>query len=440
MLNVTLKVKHFFDYYIWHVSPGTMPRVKGYFIHLLRIFVLSVRGYIEDRIGIRASALTFFSLLSVVPVLATIFGIAQGFGVRKVLHNHLQRSLEGHEEVFNWVVTFADSMLENTKGGWIAGIGIFILLWSVIKVLWNIENSFNHIWQVRKQRNFVRRLSDYISLIIIAPILMVMSSSINIYITTLIQQLSSSGGLIGSVSPIIVLLLKFSPFLLIWMLLTLLYTVMPNTTVNFKSALMAAIVAGSMFQLVQWGYIHFQIGVSRYNAVYGSFAAFPLFLIFLQIAWLIVLFGAELSYAHQNVTDYEYEKDIKDLSSYNKQLACLAVLHSVIKAFEKGERPRSIDCLINQFGAPLKLVKQVLHILVKSDLIVETETNDQSAYLPVSDIHKLDLNTALNKLSDSGGGNIRFDVNEPISGFNRKLQQFRKENKASRFNVLIKDI
>ena len=413
---------------------------KRFIIHYLRIFVLSVRGYIEDRIGIRASALTFFTLLSVVPVIATIFGIAQGFGVRKVLHAQLKQYLEGHEEVFEWVVTFADSMLENTKGGWLAGIGIFILLWSVIKVIWNIENSFNHIWQVKNQRSFIRRLSDYLSLIVIAPILMVLSGSISIYISTTLKELSSSIELMESISPVILFLINLSPFVLMWILLTLLYMVMPNTKVQFKSAMVAAIISGSIFQLVQWGYIHFQVGVSQYNAIYGSFAAFPLFLIFLQIGWLIVLFGAEISYAHQNVTDYEYEKDIKDLSDYNIRLACLAVLHSIVKAFEKGESPRSVECLINQFGAPMKLVKQVIDVLMKSELIAESELNEKQVYLPSSDINKLDLSITISKLNDAGGGNIRFDVNDPIAGFNRKLQSLRKELRASKHNVLIKDI
>lgn len=440
MLNLAIKIQRFFEYDIWHVSRQNLSKKKSIFIFYLRVLVLSIRGYIEDRVGIRASALTFFTLLSVIPTLAMGFGIAQGFGVKKILQNQLKEGLEGHEEVFNYIITFSDTMLENTKGGWLAGIGIVVLLWSVIKVIWNIENSFNHIWQIKKPRKFIRKLSDYVSLIVVAPVILVLSGSISIFISTQLKKLSSESLVVESIGPAIVFLINLSPFILIWILLTLLYMVMPNTNVRFKSAFIAAVIAGSVFQLVQWGYIHFQVGVSQYNAVYGSFAAFPLFLIFLQIAWLIVLFGAEISYSHQNVSNYEYEKDIKNLSSYNTRLACLSVLHSIVIAFEKGEKAKSVNCIVEQFGVPLKLVNQVVGKLVESGLIAETEINNQIVFLPSYDINKMDLSYVLTKLSDFGSGVIPFEKNEPIKSFNRKLQLLRKELKSSKQNILIKDV
>ena len=156
MSSIIAKIEKYFSYDIWHVSNHKLKKKKGIVIFYLRVISLSIRGYVEDRIGIRASALTFFTLLSVVPVLAMGIAIAQGFGIKEILIEQLKMSLEGHEEVFDYVVAFADSMLKNTKGGWIAGIGTVVLLWSVIKVLWNIENSFNFIWQVKKQRSYIR--------------------------------------------------------------------------------------------------------------------------------------------------------------------------------------------------------------------------------------------------------------------------------------------
>lgn len=440
MLNLANKIQLFFEYDIWHVSKEKLSKRKAALIFYLRVLVLSVRGYVEDLVGIRASALTFFTLLSVVPVLALGFGIAQGFGVKVILQNQLKESLEGHEEVFDYIITFADSMLDNTRGGWMAGIGIVVLLWSVIKVLWNIEISFNHIWQIKKQRTFIRKLSDYLSIIVIAPIMIVLSGSISIYISTTLKRLSSQSEMVESIGPAIIFLLNLSPFVIIWILLTLLYMVMPNTIVKFKSAFVAAVIAGSVFQFVQWGYIHFQVGVSQYNAVYGSFAAFPLFLIFLQIAWLIVLFGAEISYSHQNVRNYEYEKDIKSLSAYNTRLACLAVLHSIVKAFEKGEKAKSVDCFVEQLEMPLKLAKQVTSKLVECDLIAESDIDNKLVYLPSIDIHKMDISYVLSKLSDFGSGNIPIEKKDPVSSFNKKLQQLRKELKSSDQNVLIKDV
>jgi membrane protein len=440
MLNLAIKIQRFFEYDIWHMSKKNLSKNKSILIFYLRVLVLSIRGYVEDQVGIRASALTFFTLLSVIPTLAMGFGIAQGFGARIILQNQLKNSLEGHEEVYNYIITFTNSMLENTKGGWLAGIGIVVLLWSVIKVIWNIESSFNHIWQVTKPRKFIRKLSDYLSLIVVAPIVVVLSGSISIFILTTLRKLSNESEVVESIGPAIVFLLNLTPFILIWSLLTLLYMVMPNTNVKFKSAFIAAVIAGSVFQLVQWGYIHFQVGVSKYNAIYGSFAAFPLLLVFLQIAWLIVLFGAEISYSHQNVNNYEYEKDIKNLSSHNTRLACLAVLHAIVIAFEKGEQAKSVDSMAIQFGAPFNLVRRITDKLVESGLIAETEIDNRGVFLPSSDIHKMDLSLVLTKLSDYGSGTIPFDKSESVRSFNKKIQQLRKELKSSSHNVLIKDI
>ena len=215
---------------------------------------------------------------------------------------------------------------------------------------------------------------------------------------------------------------------------------MPNTTVKFKSALVAAIIAGSVFQVLQWGYIHFQIGVSEYDAIYGSFAAFPLFLIFLQMAWLIVLFGAEISYSYQNVSIYEFEKDIKNLSNNDKRLVCLAVLHTIVKTFEKGEMAKSTNCIIKDFGAPVKLVENAIQMLLKSGLIAEAELDNVFIYLPSTDINKMDLSYVITRLGDAGSGNIPFDQKGVVLKFSKKLDSLRKEVKISDQNVLIKDI
>ena len=440
MKNLFNRILRYFTRDIWSIPRESMTKGKAVILHFLRVLALSIRGYLEDKIGIKASALTFFTLLSVVPVMAMVFGIAKGFGVKPLLQQQLKESLEGHEEVFNYIVTFADSMLENTQGGLMAGVGIIILIWSVIKILSNIETSFNQIWHLKKERTYARKLSDYLSIIIIAPMFIILSGSINIYITTQLGRLTQEVSILERLGPVIFFLLRFSPYVVIWMLLTLLYMVMPNTHVNFKSALIAGIVAGTIFQIVQEFYIHFQIGVSRYNAIYGSFAAFPLFLIFLQLAWLIVLFGAEVSYAHQNVSQYEFEEDIKSLSQFDNKLACLTIMHTIVKAFENGESPVTAVTIADQNKAPLPLVNQLINELLVNHLIIETVEDDKKAYVPATDIHKIDINHVLISLSGHGSGNIPIEKGEPLASFTRKLETMRNERKDSRANILLKDI
>ncbi|NJK95867.1 MAG: YihY/virulence factor BrkB family protein [Bacteroidales bacterium] len=197
-----------------------------------------------------------------------------------------------------------------------------------------MESAFNDIWQIKKARIFVRKFSDYISMMIISPVLVVLASSANVFISTQLETMEERVELLGYISPIIYILLKFVPYLLIWVLFSLMYIIMPNTKVNVKSGIIAGVIAGSIFQITQWGYIHFQIGVSSYGAIYGSFAALPLFLVWMQISWLIVLFGSEISYADQNIDYYEFETETVGISQYAKRILTLLVAQRIVQNFK----------------------------------------------------------------------------------------------------------
>ena len=186
---------------LWRFRLNELPRKKSFLIKQLRIVILSFRGFDEDKCNLRASALTFYSLMSIVPAAAMAFGVAKGFGLQKLLEKELFEKLKGQEEVITWVITFANSMLENTKGGLIAGIGIAVLFWLILKLLGNIENSFNDIWGIQHPRKLGRKLSDYLAVMFVCPILLVMSSSITIFITTQITHITQKIDLLGPLSP-----------------------------------------------------------------------------------------------------------------------------------------------------------------------------------------------------------------------------------------------
>ena len=160
------KIIDFIRVDIWRIPMKNMPKYQFFLIKQLRVLLLAFRGYKEDKLGLRASALTYFSMMSVVPVVAMGFGIAKGFGFDKYLENQLVQNFSGQQEVLDWIIKFAHSFLENTKGGIIAGIGIAILIWAVMKVLGNIESSFNAIWQIRTPRVWFRKFSDYLSMML----------------------------------------------------------------------------------------------------------------------------------------------------------------------------------------------------------------------------------------------------------------------------------
>jgi membrane protein len=438
-------ISNFFSFIrvdIWRIRLADLPFGKSFLIKQLRIIILAFRGYDEDRCLLRASSLTFYTLLSIVPVAAMFFGVAKGFGFAKRLEKELYDKFPGQEEVLSQVINFSNSLLEQTQGGLIAGIGMLVLFWAVLKVLGHIEMALNDIWGIKEQRSWGRKFSDYLSIMLISPVLVLMSGSATVFITTQLEQITQKVALLGVFSPLISFLLKFMPYVLIWVLFTILYIIMPNTKVNFKAGLLGGVVAGTLYQIAQWGYISFQIGAAKYNAIYGSFAALPLFLMWLQISWWIVLFGAELSFANQNVDTYEYEPDCLKVSSGFKKLLTLQIIHLLIKNFANGEKPLSDSQISTQLQMPIRLVHNILFGLVESGLVSETKTkiDRELAYQPARDINKLTIQYVLEALEQNGIDTIPVAKTEDHQALSDALKNFSGAMESSPANKLLKDI
>jgi len=427
---------------IWRITFKNMPKHEIILIKTLRILLLAFRGYDEDKVSLRSSALTFYSMLSVVPVAAMAFGMAKMFGFEKQLTTYLNQQFSGQQEVLDYIIQFSNSFLEKTRGGLIAGVGAIILIWSVMKVFGNIESSFNAIWQIRQGRNWFRKFSDYISMLIIAPILLVSSSTATVFISTMLKQLAAESAIVGAVSPILFLLIKLIPYVLIWLLLTMVYMVMPNTKVNFKSAFIAGIISGTVFVFTQWAYIHFQVGVSKYNAIYGSFAALPLFLIWLQMSWLIVLFGAEISFAVQNVEKYEFEPDTHNLSPFSWRVLTLTVAHLLIKNFANGQKALTAESISKQLEIPIRSVRDILYILVDSGILseVNTQHEKETAYQPAIDTNILTVSYVLNAIDHRGTDKILAIASTEKEQIIKLLNDFDIAIQNAKGTKLLKDI
>ncbi|PLX15689.1 MAG: YihY/virulence factor BrkB family protein [Salinivirgaceae bacterium] len=415
---------------VWRISFKDKPKYFKWLIMPLRVLLIAFRGFKEDKVSLRASALTFYSMLSVVPVVAMGFGIAKGFGFEKMLEKQLAENFADQQEVFNYILTFANSFLENTKGGVIAGIGIAVLFWTVMKVFGNIESSFNAIWQVYKPRVWFRKFSDYLTMMLIAPLLIILSTSANVFITTQISKITSEVALLGYFSPIIFFFVQLIPYVLFWFVLTLIYMVMPNTKVSFKSGFAAGVVAGTIFVFTQYLYIYFQVGVSKYNAIYGSFAALPLFLVWLQTSWLIVLFGAEISFSVQNVEKYEFDPDIQNLSPFSKKVLTLIVINLLSKRFTKGEEALTDKDISQQLEIPIKLVRDIIHLLIEANIVSEinTKNNKEKAYQPAQDINNMSISFVLKSLDHLGVDKIlatdsaeKEQIEKLLSGFDDQI-------------------
>ncbi|MHB0945988.1 MAG: YihY/virulence factor BrkB family protein, partial [Sedimentisphaerales bacterium] len=254
------KIINYLQTDIWRVQLKHCPRKKFFLLRTLRIIVLAVRGFIEDKCKFRASALTFFSILSIVPIIALIFGVAKGFGFEKMVEKELMQKMEGQTEVATKILDFANSLLANVHGGVVAGIGVLFLFWTVINVLSNIENSFNDIWGVKAPRTFARKFSDYISMTLVCPFLLVISGSLTVVISSQIKNIIQSFPIFHFIGPLVLVLLNLLPYVALWVVFTFIFMFMPNTKVKFTSGLLAGIVAGTILQITQLIYIKFQIG------------------------------------------------------------------------------------------------------------------------------------------------------------------------------------
>ena len=442
ILAFKTKIIEFIRVDIWRIRLKDISRTRYFFIKQLRILILAIRGFAKDKCTLSASALTFYSILSIVPVVAMAFGIAKGFGFQKLLEKELLEKFQGQEEVMNRVVTFAQSLLENTKGHMIASIGVLFLLWTVIKLLSQIEHSFNDIWEVKFPRTYGRKFSDYLSIMLISPILFILSSSVTVFITTQITVITQKVELIGMFSPVIFFMLKFIPYGLIWILFIFIYILMPNAKVNFSSGLIAGVIAGTIYQIAQWAYITFQVGMARYNAIYGSFAALPLFLIWIQLSWLIVLFGAEISYAYQYVDTYDFEPDRRSISPAFNKLLSLHISRLIISTFLKADPPLSAINISKTLQIPIRMVQQILDELVEAGILSDTETkeNKQMSYQPARDINAITINSVIDALEQKGVDNIPIAQTAELKHLSEALKTLNDEIDKSPANRLLKDI
>lgn len=427
---------------IWLLKTSQYHPVLGFLIRQLRIILISIKGFRDHRIQLRASALTYYSLLSIVPVAAMVFGIAKGFGFEARLENELNKMISEREEmaeVLKYVLEFANSMLDNINGGIIAGVGLLFLFWSVMKLLGNIENSFNVIWQIRKPRAFARKFADYLSMMLIAPILFFLSSTITVYL----GNMAGSESIIGeNLGPLLLVIVKLMPYMLIFLLFTLLYVIMPNTKVQFKYALNAGLIAGIIFQITQFLYIYFQVGVGRYGAIYGSFVALPLFLFWLQISWLIVLLGAEMSFAYQNLEKYEFESEVLGISRKNRRLLTFLLMYTIIKKFQTGEKPNTSAKLSYELGIPVRLVRDIIYDLIEANLLVEAVTDSLkvNAYLPAIDINMINVGLLFERLEMSGDDRIMAEQSKHFKIFAGIQQSLFEAINNSPANKLLKDL
>jgi membrane protein len=425
---------------VWLLHEQKLPPLKAALIKSLKVALLSAQGFARDLCPLRASALTLYSLLSIVPVIAMLFGIAKGFGFEKMLTERLIEQAHQQDALILKLINFAQNLLDSTKGGVVAGIGIVVLFWTVISLIGNIEESFNHIWKIPRGRAISRKFSDYLSLMLLAPVILIASSSISVILNTEITWLMTVIELPEFGTGLIIKALGLLPLLLMIGLFTFTLIFMPNHKINIRAGLVAGVVTGVLYDLLQWAYLSLQIGVSSYNAIYGSFAAIPLFVVWLQMGWMIVLFGCEVAFYLQNYETYRNNNRFSNISFGLQKIIALQVTHLLIKHFGQLNKPLTADEIAAKLLIPFAIVQPTLLKLTASHILVEFNVPEEEddVYQPAVDTNCLTIAFVINALEQCGQNHLPEISQDRL--FMDAVNDFKNLMETSQRNCLLKDI
>ena len=438
LIDARNSISNFVRFDIWRNTEHELSKSRRIYYRLIKTIILAVKGFIKEKLNIRASALTYSILFAIIPLFSLIIAIGKGFGVEKMIEDSLQDTFIGQSNMTPTVMGFVDRYLQTTQRGLFIGIGIAVLFWSVMNFFMQVESAFNSIWQVKKPKSPINQFTTYFSSILIIPLLIVFSSGFSIYVSSAVSQTY----IYHVLSPVLRLGMKFIPYFINWIVFTILYMVIPNIRVKFKNALIAGIVAGTAFQAFQMLYINGQVYLSRFNVVYGSFAAVPLLLLWIEISCLIVLLGAEISYVSQNIKNFEYELEAKNISTRYKNFLMLFITHIVVKQFEAQKPALSAERISINYHLPIGLVNQIIEQLVAVAILVEvvTENSEIKKYIPAVDINQLSINMVFSKLETNGSELFIRSKNELLDVFWQKTLVIKQQSDEYSAHILVKDI
>ena len=398
---------------------------KNVWTSIVKTLNLTVRSFTDTGLQNKSMSLTYSTVLALVPALALLFAISRGFGFQDMVQNELYVYFPAQQKAISTATSFVDSYLQQSSQGLFVGIGIVMLLWTLISLLSNIEDAFNSIWGIKKARSLPQKVTDYIAICLMVPVLMICSSGASIFMSTIVQDNLN----LPFLTPVINNLLELAPLVMAWLAFTLSYFLIPNIKVSFKYAAISGAVCAIAFQILQLLFVNGQIYVTKYNAIYGSFAFLPLMLIWLQLSWLILLTGCVLTYSLQNVFAYNYMGDISDVSQSFRREVELVITALVFRRFRRGRTPYTLYDLSKHYDLPMKLVNHSVEALRKAGIIyIVSEDKERVGIAPAVEIGRLSVGELMRRLDAEGNSDF-------IPGFSEMyaplLGRFRKTMSAA---------
>ena len=423
---------------MWRTRGHEVSTSKRLGLGTLKTIVLAIKGFNQNDINMRANSLTFSMMFAIVPIMALIIAVARGFGFENIIEDWLNESFLSSYNIVPTIMGFVNRYLETAQGGAFLGIGLVILLWAVYSFFRNVESSMNKIWEVEKNRSIIRQFTNYLTILIMVPILIVLSSGVSIFFNTHAGEMAVS----AHFSKINEILLKSIPWLSTCLILTLLYWIVPNTKVKPLSAITPGLLIGSIVYLLQSISVYLIMFLSRTSIVYGTFAAIPLLLTWLQWTCLLILTGAELSYSIQNKEKLDFAAETVRMSRRYKDYLTLYICQQIIQRFEEGLTPLTANEIAQADNLPVRNVNNLLsrltEVKILSKVMPENEL-EEVRYQPAMDINKITVGLVISYIEQQGEAEFFTNLPEPMNAFWTRWQALRKQATDYQ-NWLVKDL
>jgi len=398
-------------------------------------FKLVVSGFLNNHCMIRASALTYVTILSLVPFLAVSFSILQAFGFQQTdfIREGLMNAI-GNATIVNNII----NSIGNASVGALGAIGVVALLFTVISLLGNIEKSFNAIWGIKKGRTLGRKFTDYLSTTLVAPLLMVvaMSATASLQSQALIKKLMTY----SVFAYFYVAILNILPYFMVCIVFTFLYYFLTNTTVKLKSAFVGGLVAGIIWQIAQWAFIKFGVGMARSTALYKNFAPLFIFFLWVYISWVIVLLGSEISFAIQNFKTFQKEAGASKISNSGKHRLAVKILILLTRNFESDNEPMTNEEISNRLNIPVKLVNEVLYMLEKSKIVIEIEKEGGEYYTLIKPPERIRITDVVRYLNDFKEESVKMPSDREYKFIESLFEKLDMATETSQANITLKEL
>lgn len=395
------RIREFIQYDLWRQSDIAIHDYKKRLLYrTLQTIILVARGFKDKALNVRANSLSFSLLFAFVPLIAGVFAIARGFGFEELLRERLSSSFLAEANIVPVIIEWVDRYLETARDGVFLGIGLIVLIWAVYAFFNMLEHSFNNIWNVKQTRSFGRRLTNYMVVLLLVPIMIILTSGISIFL----NSTQSLAPVLQAIEPIRRVLLRTVPFIVASGVFTWIFIAIPNTKVRFLSAVIPGVIMGVLFQVVQIFSVYLVILFTRMSLVYGAFSAIPLILIWLHITCWLLLVGAELAFAIQNNDMFAYEKDLENMSRRYKDYVMLYLLSVIIRRFEQGKVPQTAQEMAAKNQLPIRLVQQLLSRLEETNIVrrVYVEQAEDETFVPALDTRQITVEMVIGRISAQG--------------------------------------